>query len=549
MSEAELHVLRARLQGGILSKARRGELECPLPVGLVYDASGRVLLDPDAQVQHSVRLLFHTFRRIGSASGTVKSFREQGLVFPRRLRAGAHKGELVWGRLELSRVLQVLHNPRYTGAFAYGRSRQRKTSDGRVLFERLARDEWFVLLREAHPGYITWEEYEENVDRLRQSAHAYGGERRASPPREGPALLQGIVLCGACGQRMTVRYHTRHGRAVPTYVCQRERVDRGEPVCQSIPGGAIDDAIGELLVDAVTPVALDVTLAVADELRVRAEQTDRLRCARVERARYEAEQAERRYMHVDPANRLVADTLEADWNAKLRSLADAREEYEHQSREARALLDDEQRARIAALSTDFPRLWRDARTPDRERKRMTRLLIEDVTLSKGERILMQVRFRGGATREVWLPLPLNAWQQRKTDAEVVAQIDALLDTHTEGEIARLLNERGYGSGWGKAFHARIVGRLRRDYGLKTRYDRLRAAGMLTKKEMADRLGVATATVTIWRDHGLLRAHRYDDKNSCLYEDPGPTPPAKMQGQTLRLKDRAEAFISQRTLEV
>jgi len=549
MSEAELHVLRARLQGGILNKARRGELECPLPVGLVYGADGRVVLDPDRQVQSSLRLLFDTFRRVGSAFGTVRSFRAQGLLFPRRLRSGARRGELLWAPLGLSRVLQVLHNPRYAGAFVYGRSRQHKLGDGHVRFERKPREEWFVLLRDAHPGYISWDEYEENVERLRLSAQAYGGDRRASPPREGPGLLQGIVVCGVCGRRMTVRYHSRFGRQVPAYVCQRERVERGGTICQSIPGGGIDEATGEFLLEAVTPLAVEAALAVEEELRERIEEADRLRRTCVERARYEAELAERRYMHVDPANRLVADALEADWNAKLRSLAGAQEEYEQHRHGERHLLDEQQRARIEALVTDFPRLWRDERTPDRERKRMARLVIEDVTLTKGEQILMQVRFRGGATREVTLPLPLNAWQLRKTDADVIARIDALLETNTEGEIAALLNAEGYASGWGKAFHARIVGRLRRDHGLKTRYDRLRAAGMLTKKEMADKLGVATATVQIWRDHGLLRAHRYDDKNSCLYDDPGPTPPVKLQGQTLRLKDRAAAFNSQRSKEV
>lgn len=228
---------------------------------------------------------------------------------------------------------------------------------------------------------------------------------------------------------------------------------------------------------------------------------------------------------------------------------EAQQEYEQQRETDRLSLTEDQRTRVAALATDFPQLWRDARTSDRERKRMTRLLIEDVTLSKRTDILLQVRFKGGATRELHLPLPLNAWRLRQTDEAVVAQIDALLERHTEGEIAVILNEQGYRSGSGNVFHLRIISKLRRSYGLKTRYERLREAGLLTKKELAARLGVSVSTVDTWRTHGILRARRYDDRNARLYEDPGPNPPVKAQGQKLRLRDRAKSFSAESTEEV
>jgi DNA-binding transcriptional regulator YiaG len=180
---------------------------------------------------------------------------------------------------------------------------------------------------------------------------------------------------------------------------------------------------------------------------------------------------------------------------------------------------------------------------------MTRLLIEDVTLSKGKDILLQIRFKGGATRELRLPLPLNAWQLRQTDEAVVAQIDALLERHTEGEIAAILNAQGYRSGSGKTFNLRIISKLRRAYSLKTRYERLREAGLLTKQEIAARLEVSVSTVDIWRTYGLLRAHRYDERNARLFEDPGPHPPVKAQGQKLRLRDRMGAFTTESTEEV
>ena len=375
MSEAELHVLRARLRGGIINKARRGELEMRLPIGFVYDADKRVRLDPDARIKDTIRLLFRTFRRTGSAMATVKAFRERKLQFPRRVYRGPHKGEVLWADLDHSRVLWVLHHPRYAGAFCFGRSRQRKHPDGRHVFVRLPRDEWTAFIPDAHEAYISSAELEENVQRLRENAQALGAEREKGPPREGPALLQGLVICATCGQRMTVRYHAFRGRQVPDYVCQRRGIQRAEPVCQQIHGGALDETIGKLLVETVTPVTLEVALTVQKELESRADETDRLRRQEAERARHDAELARRRYMQVDPDNRMVADTLEADWNAKLRALADAQERCD-QKRERDRGLDAEQRARVVTLATDFPRLWNDPRTQDRERKRMARLPID-----------------------------------------------------------------------------------------------------------------------------------------------------------------------------
>jgi DNA invertase Pin-like site-specific DNA recombinase len=536
MSEAELHVLRARLQGGILNKARRGELRCPLPVGFVYSPSKQPVLDPDKQVQESIRFFFDTFRRTGSACAVVKTFRQKGVLFPRRLRSGPNKGELLWGVLEHSRVLHILHNPRYAGAFVYGRSRTRPTADGRTSYTNLPREQW-MLIQDAHPGYISWTQFEENLERLRENAYANGGDRRNSPPREGPALLQGLVVCGLCGSRMTVRYHTRGSRLVPEYVCQSEGIRHGLPVCQRVVGDHVDNAVGQLLVESVAPLALEVTLTVQQELQARVEEVDRLRKKHVERARYEADLAQRRYLYVDPANRLVADSLEADWNEKLRALNEAQQQYEQQRQQDRAVIDEQQRSRIAALASDFPRLWRDPNTPDRERKRMLRLLLADVTLIRKDMITIHVRFRGGATKTLTLPRPLTAWEIRTTPAELVAEIDRLTDEHTDKEIVRILNERGRLSGAGKTFNSRLVARLRRDYHLKTRYDRLREKGLLTLDEMSQRLGITRHCVVAWRNHGLLRGYPVNDRDDWLYEDPGPTPPRKAQGVRLSKRRR------------
>ena len=530
MSEAELHVLRARLRGGILNKARRGELEMRLPIGFVYDAERRVRLDPDARIQESVRQLFRTFRRTGSATATVKAFRDQGLTFPRRLYRGPRKGEVLWAELEHSRVLWVLHHPRYAGAFCFGRSRQRKHPDGHHVYVRLAPEEWTALIHDAHEAYISWEELEHNLQRLRDNAHAEGADRERGAAREGPALLQGLAVCALCGERMTVRYHLQGGRRVPDYMCQRRGIERAQPVCQQIQGGPLDEAIGRLLVEAVTPLTLEVALAVQQELENRSEECDRLRRQEVERARYESDLARRRYMQVDPDNRLVAESLEAEWNAALRALGQAQERYEQHRQADRTGLDDQQRARILALAEDFPRLWNDPHTPDRERKRMARLLIADVTLLKGTDLTAQVRFTAGATHTLHIPLPKPAWLLRQTPPAVVTAINALLDEHTDGETAERLNRQGLTSGGGQRFHGTMVARLRTAYALPSRYQRLRGRGLLTLGEMAKCLEVAPDTVKIWRRAGLLAAHRYDDRGQCLFEPPGAGAPKKFRHQ-------------------
>jgi hypothetical protein len=436
----------------------------------------------------------------------------------------------------------VLHNPRYAGAFVYGRSRTRPKADGSDHFQKLPRNQW-ILLPDVHAGYISWEQYEENQRRLMENAQARGDDRRKSPPREGPALLQGLVLCGVCGRRMTVRYHSRTTQPIPDYLCQREGIEHGKPSCQTINGEQIDKAISELLLQTMTPMALDVALAVQQEIQVRLEEVDRLRRKQVERARYEADLAQRRYLQVDPANRLVADVLESEWNGKLRALNEAQEEYERLRRDDHLSINETQRARLAALASDFPRVWQDPQTPDREKKRMVRLLLEDVTLLKREQISVQVRFKGGAIQSLSLPLPLSALVLRKTPEAIVREVDRLLNHHTETEIATILNEKGLRSGTGQAFTPMAVINIRRHYGLRDRFLRLRDSGLLTVDEMAERLGIVPCVVKAWRDKGLLQAHRYNDKDQCLYEPPPDDLPGKFKKKRPYLLAQRISFTS------
>ena len=531
LSEYELHFLRARLRGGQLSAARRGELVMPLPVGLVYDGAGHVILDPDTAIAGALRHLFTTFEATGSATAVVKAFRAAGLSFPWRHLKGPRKGEVDWQPLRHHTVLRVLHNPRYAGAFTYGRRRDQMLPGGKRTSVKLPRDQWTSFIPGAHPGYITLDQYEANIAKLAANAAAHGRDRAAGPPREGTALLQGIIICGRCGHRMTVRYHTRGSGQVPTYACQRDGIENARPSCAVIPGHALDEHVGQLLIDTLTPLAVEAALQVSAELQQRAAEADALRAAHVERARYHADQARRRYLAVDPANRLVAGTLEADWNTALRALNDAQAAYDKAREQHTGQLTDAQKDRIAQLVTDLPGIWNDPATPARERKRIARLLLTDVTATRtSDTITAHVRLPGGQTRTLTLPMPKRAWELRQTPRATIAEIDQLLDHHTCAEIAGILRQRGLPNGLGRPFTPVMVQRVIRTYQLRSRRQRLLDTGLIPLSHMAALLGVPTATVKHWYHAGIVTGQRYNDKGEVLYHPPGPNPPALHQGR-------------------
>jgi hypothetical protein len=273
-----------------------------------------------------------------------------------------------------------------------------------------------------------------------------------------------------------VHYNVRKNGMIPNYVCVGRGRLFGDPLCQSILGTGIDAAVGQLLVDTVTPMALELALSVQQEIISRLEEADRLRHRQIERAQYEADAARQRYMHVDSANRLVADALEADWNLKLRALADAQQDYQQRRAADRLIVDEQERQRILALATDFPAVWRDPNTPHRERKRMLALLIEDVTLVKQREISVAVRFRGGATHILTLPRPLTPQQLRATHNDVRQHIDSLLNEYTDAQVARILNEREMCTGAGDAFATESVKWVRYSAKIKSLKERLLEAG-------------------------------------------------------------------------
>jgi hypothetical protein len=520
MSEAELYVIRARLRGGALNKARRGELVFRLPVGFVLDGTGKVVFDPDKEVQQIIGLFFDTFGQLGSAQGVVRSFRVQDIKFPKRLHTVVDKGELIWGPLTTSRAIQLLHNPWYAGAYSYGRRQVRRLADGRIMFEQCVQDKWHALILDAHQGYISWSRWQQNQKQLAANVMYSKSE---TPVREGPALLQGVVVCGLCGGRMSPRYHKTNTGQTYHYCCRGLGNTQALPACQTIPGVGIDRAISDLLIEVVTPASLEVALAVQDEVQKRIKEVDQVYQRQVERASYEADLARRRYMEVDPANRLVAGTLEAEWNDKLAALQEAQQEYERRRKVARLEVDVETRAQILALASDFPSLWQNPNVSLQAKKRMVRLMIEDVTLIKSENIQVKVRFKGGATRTLTVWCLQGGWEKWKTPDALVKEVDRLLDNHTYGEIAAIFTKRGLVTGVGKEYDSRRIRLIQRYYGLKPRLMRLRQAGLLTTDEIARQLGITKRMVRHLRYKGRLPVgmRKLSDAGDYMYEPPTP----------------------------
>jgi len=545
-SEAELHVLKARLRGGILNKVRRGEYRCPLPTGLVYDEAGNVTPDPDAQIRDTITHFFETFTRVGSACQTVKVFRKEGLNFPSR-RVG---GDTVFQPLTMSTAMRVLTSPRYAGAYVYGRRRYRRAADGQQkVQEKHDSSDWLACIPNAHPGYISWEQYQQNLKLLASNGRGYE-MARGSPPREGAALLQGRAVCGQCGSHFRVRYRSTRGKQEAWYICDRAYRKLGDPDCQSIAGRPVDEAIGALVAERMTPAAVELALEIRREIEACQQEADQLRCRATERAQFEADLAQRRFMLVDPNNRLVADTLEAEWNDKLRLLAQTREERERARQQDQVLLDEAIRQRLVTMTTDFKKLWNDPTTPNRERKRLLAYVIEDATLIRQplEGITrIQIRFRGGKTETLTVPNPKSSAQQVKTPRLVIQLVEMLLDNHIYSEIADILNKQGLRPG-GSArpgrsnarFTALRVKYIVHQYVLRSRYDRLRDRGMLTIAEAATRLSVHEATVVTWAECGIIARHAYN-AHAYLYELPETNLPAKHSSRWDRISDRAATF--------
>jgi len=494
LAQAELHMMGVRLQGAKRHAAERGELRFPLPVGLVYDADGRTIIDPDEEVKAAIADVLKAFAQTGSAYGVVGVF--AGRRFPRRAYGGAWAGELRWGKLTHARVLGVLRNPSYAGTYVFGRYRYRRLvrPDGIITTSmvELPRAEWAVVIHDHHEGYISWEQFLANQERLAQN-NTRKGQR---PPREGHALCQGIVRCGACGGSMT----TLHRREGSYYECGHSRADHvNTPGCRQVKATVVDGLVARRLLQALAPEEIALALAAADEHQDRRARSDRALELRVERARYEAIRAERAFHACEPDNRLVARSLENRWEEKLRELKDAEAELaEHVVPSS-----EPSREQIEALGRDLPKLWAADTTADRDRKRLLRALIADVTITQpdSDELRIGIRWRSGATEQHTIKRP-----ERDTIPQTTLDIIIRLAAdHSDAEIAAQLHAAGLQTPRGRDFNAHAVKSARYRYEIAS--GPFRRDGELNPPQIANRLGISHSTVYDWIRHGTLPARR------------------------------------------
>jgi DNA invertase Pin-like site-specific DNA recombinase len=512
MSYAELHFIRARLQGGKINKARKGELHSPLPVGYVYDRQGRTVMDPDAEVEGAIKLLFEAFKARGSAYGVVHHFAKNQLKFPKRAYGGAWDGKLIWGNLVHGRVCDVLRNPEYAGAYVYGRYSYEKriTADGQIKTKAIVKpmDEWEVLIKDHHDGYIRWEDFLENQRMLAQNQTNGKETLLPGPAREGLALLQGLLICAKCGRKIYIRYKG-NGGIYPVYQCTwRKRDGVSHKHCINIACRILDEAIDERIVEILQPAEIKLAVRAFEELEHRTGAIERQWQLKIERAEYEAQLAQRRYEEVDPSNRLVAATLERRWNEVLVNLEAIRQQYEeHQSKEGLADI-AKRKSEILALGEDLPRLWRSKTTQAKDRKRILRLLIKDITVKRTEgerRVKLQIRWQGGASEEITVEIPPNAPGQWRHSSQVVERVREMAKTLTDQQIAAQFNEEGLKSNKGNAYTARGIAWIR--YKQSIPAPELKRPDELTVKQLAAKFEVSANVIYYWIDRKIVKARK------------------------------------------
>ena len=512
MSQAELHFLRVRLQGGKLNKAKKGELRFPLPVGLCCDDANAIVLDPDAEVRGAVEMLLATFRETGSAYAVAQEFAARGLTFPKRAYGGVWNGRLIWGHLTDDRVRSVLKNPAYAGVYAFGRYRCVKhvlaNGEVRSRVKAMPRPSWLVEIQNHHPGYLSFDEYLHNLDILERNRTNGEDTLLSGAAREGLALLQGLLVCRLCGRRLTPRYQG-NGGIYPLYECNwRKRQGRSHRSCISIPCGLIDQAVSHRVVQVVNSDQLHLSLDVLQELEKRDDALQRQWRMRLQRAEYEAQLAQRRYEQVDPANRLVAASLEQRWNEALSRLEEIRQEFADFQRSHGLVVTTKQRAEVLALAKDLPRIWNAPTTPAKDKKRMLRLLVKDITverLTEPRQVLLHVRWQGGACEDISVDLPLPIADRLRYPEELVEQVRRLAAEKADAEIADALNHQGCRSAKGKPFTQSMIAWIR--YKHRIPAPKLKRPEELTVTQVAEKFDVSPSVVYYWIGREVLPARR------------------------------------------
>jgi DNA invertase Pin-like site-specific DNA recombinase len=511
MSEAELHIIRARLDGGIRNKAARGELRRGLPVGFVWgEQDGEVLFHPDEAVTSAIRTVFERFAEFGSARRVWLWFRSEGLSFPLQTTPAGMPGPIRWVTPTYTALHHILSNPVYAGAYTYGKTRYERYVDEhgtvRKRIRHLPMDQWAVLIPDHHSGFIDWATFQANQARLdsntRPKPHQSGGA-----VREGSALLQGLVTCGHCGRRLHVHYRGRN--SAPGYHCAGKDLVAGRGVyCLNVGGMVIEQAVVRAFLEAITPAAIEAVRLSVGQLESNHDAALSQWRLEVERARYEAERAERRYRSVEPENRLVARGLETEWEKRLRDLTAAEMELRRREQQRPNSLGPEQLQRIQMLGSDIGQVWSAVSTTDRDRKELLRTLLEEVVmnLKRAEgHAHLTLRWRGGAITALDVPVPRFKPMGPRTDEDTISLLRRLAALYPDEVIAGILNRQGRKTASGERFTANQVGSLRR-YRDISRFQppaEPPSGELVSIRKAAQILGMNTSSIHRWLADGFI----------------------------------------------
>lgn len=520
MSEAELHQIRTRLHQGERQKAARGELRMPLPAGLTHSREGGIILTPDEEVQERLRLVFAKFRELRSAKAVMRYLRRAGLVLPVRPVRGPAPHEIVWRPADSAKVIHILKNPAYAGAYVYGRRRQnpirQQPGNRRIATVKVALEDWPVCLRNAHPGYIDWEEFMANQRQLADNLNRYEAGRPGAP-RKGSALLQGIISCGRCGRRMCLRYSGPRGN-YPVYMCSADHSADGRPRCQEVRALRVDAEVERLLLEALGPDQITLAIAALGAIEQEAQVLERQWTLKRERARFEADRARRQYDAVEPENRLVARSLERLWEDKLRRAEEVERQHDAWQREQAASITEADRADILALGENLPLVWHAETTTAADRKQIVRLILSDVFVDQKRergRVWIKIIWQTGACSEHWLQRRVQSYAHHADPDQLQRRIRELNAANKmDAEIAIILNAEGFCSAHGPAFKGETIHLLRKRWHIPTvkingttMNPRRWPDGTYSVQGAAEVLGITSQTIFDWLRKGWLSGHQ------------------------------------------
>ncbi len=520
MSEAELHQIRTRLHQGERQKAARGELRMPLPAGLTHSREGGIILTPDEEVQERLRLVFAKFRELRSAKAVMRYLRRAGLVLPVRPVHGPAPHEIVWRPADSAKVIHILKNPAYAGAYVYGRRRQnpirQQPGNRRIATVKVALEDWPVCLRNAHPGYIDWEEFMANQRQLADNLNRYEAGRPGAP-RKGSALLQGIISCGRCGRRMCLRYSGPRGN-YPVYMCSADHSADGRPRCQEVRALRVDAEVERLLLEALRPDQITLAIAALGAIEQESQVLERQWTLKRERARFEADRARRQYDAVEPENRLVARSLERLWEDKLRRAEEVERQHDAWQRKQAASITEADRADILALGENLPLVWHAETTTAADRKQIVRLILSDVFVDQKRergRVWIKIIWQTGACSEHWLQRRVQSYAHHADPDRLQRRIRELNAANKmDAEIAIILNAEGLCSAHGPAFKGETIHLLRKRWHIPTvkingttMNPRRWPDGTYSVQGAAEVLGITSQTIFDWLRKGWLSGHQ------------------------------------------